>query len=106
METNLQIKKEYRSLINKLNQANKKSNQPTNIYFFIDSSTAYHHKLFAAIDKNQKILLCEKRENSLWTFQNYEFQNLSEFIVYLVNSREPYDDLTTFLTFHIFQLPR
>lgn len=77
----------------------------TNVYFYIDSSNPNYLKLFAAIDKDQKLLLSEKKEPNLWWPQNNEFPNLVEFITYLLNSNMLYDDLTNFILFHIFKLP-
>lgn len=92
-------------MINKLNTANRMSDMQTNIYFYIDSSSPAHLKLFSAIDEKQKLLLCEKIKPSNWWPSNDDFPNLSEFIAFLINSKVSYDNLTSFLLTHIFKLP-
>lgn len=99
------IKHEYFELVKKLNHSNKYKNQETELYFFIDSSKVDHLKLFAAISKSQKILLCHKIKQSRWSESRYsQFQNLEEFIVELLHGRFDNGDLTKYIKSHIFKL--
>jgi hypothetical protein len=58
-ETNLYVKKEFRELVNLLNTGNKLQNEKTEVYFYIDDADPKELKLFAAIDRDQKLLLCQ-----------------------------------------------
>lgn len=93
-------------MVNKLNKANRTSNERTEVYFFIDSNDELNRKLYSAIDIDQKILLCEKHGKRKWHHVNYTYPNLSEFISKLLYYENNHDDLTRFLMSHIFKLTR
>lgn len=106
MESSLIIKHEYFELIKKLNQSNKLKNQETDLYFYIDSGSPDHLKLFAAISESQKILLCEKVKPSVWESGGYSsYPNLEDYITQLLRINFFENDLTTLIVSHIFKLP-
>ena len=100
------IKKEYFDLINKLNQSNKRKNQDTDVYFYIDEVDAESAKLFAAISDIQRILLCEKKYNLKSWAPLYlsGFSNLEDFLVTLLSEQKYETKLTDFIKSHIFKL--
>ena len=63
-ETTLQ--NEYLGLSNFLNKSNKLTDEETKMFFYIDTSQQKEWKLFAALTKDQKFLLCQvKRRNGI-----------------------------------------
>lgn len=99
------IKKEYFDLLNKLNWSNKLKNQGTDIYFYIDETDPKAIKLFAAISKNQKILLIEKSYSGSWKPKCLSgFFNLEEYLVELLSEQKYEADITDLIKSHIFKL--
>ncbi len=99
------IKKEYFDLINKLNQSNKRKNQTSDVYFYINTTDPIGEKLFAAISSNQKILLVEKNFNGSWRpLYLSGFFELEDFLATILNLPECETNLTDFIKSHIFKL--
>lgn len=99
------IKKEYFELLKKLNRTNKQKNLNTDIYFYIDDSDSNFLILFAAISKDQKIILADKMFKKNWIPKYLSgFSDFEEFIVEILNTEKLNDNLTDQLKSHIFKL--
>ena len=83
------IKAEYIQLVNKLNLGNNLENEVTSEYFFIDRTFRDKYKLFMALNKMQKKLLCESADDVLW-FPAYfsGFDELEKFICVLLRGKK------------------
>lgn len=92
-------------MLKKLNEPNRKTNERTEVYFFVDSSNPRHLKLFSAIDKDQKLLLCEMTYAIWWDVKNFTYPNLCEFICAILKTKTEDEDLTEFIKSRIFKLP-
>ena len=100
-----EIKLEYFELIKLLNKTNKTKNEITKLSFYVDESNKQHLKLYAALSKDQKILLCEKKNRNKWISTGVtQFSELEKFLAknssnyYLLN-------FTDLLLAQIFELP-
>lgn len=106
---NFLVKKEYFELLNRLNHANKQMNMNTDVYFYIDRSDPNILKLFAAISKNQKIMLATNKLNKLWEAKYLTgSNNLEEYIAEILNlnTKESSENVnvTDLIKSHIFKL--
>lgn len=106
METDALIKQDYFKMLIKLNSANRKANEITEDYFFIESTDNGFLKLYSTIKgQDQKILLCIQPERSRWRAVNFEYDNLSGFIAKLLLFESSHPDLTAFIKSQIFKFP-
>ncbi len=60
------VKIEYFELIRRLNKSNKTSNEETTLSLTIDNTNANYLKLYAILSTDQKILLCQKTNETNW----------------------------------------
>jgi hypothetical protein len=65
MANTSQIKQDYFKLLNLLNKGNKKSNEKTEVYFYIEQIGS-EFLFFAAISLKQRILLVRKNNSLNW----------------------------------------
>ena len=90
------IKQDYFKLIRDLNRSKDTS---TNITFYIEA-----YGLYAALTKNQKLLLCEFNRNE-WFPSSHEFYpNLEQHIADFLNKNTGFIDLTTEIRLSIFEV--
>ena len=103
---NILVKKEYIELLNRLNHANKQMNMNTDVFFYIDRSDPNILKLFAAISKDQKIILATKKLNKLWEAKYLiGLSSLEEYIVDILNLniQENSEEVTDLIKSQIFK---
>ena len=93
------IKQDYFKLIRDLNKSNKTKDTSTNIFFYIERDN-----LYAALSKDQKILLCEFTENEWRPSGNYFYSELEEHITDYLNKNPVIIDLTAEIKLSIFQV--
>lgn len=87
-ELELIIKQEYFNLVVKLNKGNGVTDLSTELYFYMESSDGKSWKLYAALNKYQRQLLCEKSEAGKWRAGEIsEYLYLEAFIFELLQSR-------------------
>ncbi len=93
------IKQDYFKLLRDLNKSNKTKNENTKLYFIIEEN-----KLFAALSKDQKLLLCSVK-NRQWRPSDYSlYPDLEEHLSNFLNKELNITDLTTELKLSIFQM--
>lgn len=78
-------KQEYFKLVVKLNRSNGIADLSTDLYFYMESSDGKNWKLYAALNKYQRQLLCEKAETGKWRSGNVsEYLHMERFIFKLL----------------------
>lgn len=78
MQNRTELQGEYLQLINKLNTANRKKNQKTELTFIIKSNTDNSNSLMVTVN-NEKFLHIGQVENhyDLKVYPDFEYQNLA-----------------------------
>lgn len=98
---NESIKQDYFKLLRDLNKSNKTKNENTELYFIIEEN-----KLFAALSKDQKLLLCIRKGNR-WLPSNHSlYPNLEEHLSIYLSETPKTTDLTIELKLSIFQMKK
>ena len=96
---NESIKQDYFKLLRDLNKSNKIKNENTELYFIIEDN-----KLFAALSKDQKLLLCNRKGKEWWPSNHNLYADLEEHIADFLNKTSGITDLTSELKLSIFQI--
>ncbi len=100
-----EIKSEYFELLKLLNKSNKTKDEITKLSFYVDEANNHNLKLYAALSKDQKILLCEKKSNKKWRASNAsKFSELEKFIALNANDY-CLENFTSLILTRIFELP-
>lgn len=93
------IKQDYFKLLRDLNKSNKIKDTSTNIFFYIEADS-----LYAALTKDQKVLLCESDRNEWYPSGHYLYPVLEERIANFLNKKLPVINLTVEIKLSIFQV--
>lgn len=96
---NESIKQDYFKLLRDLNKSNKTKNENTELYFTIEDN-----ELFAALSKDQKLLLCTKKGSRWWPSNHRSYPDLEEHLSNFLNKGLNIINLTTELKLSIFQM--
>ncbi len=93
------IKQDYFKLIRDLNKSNKTKNENTELKFII-----LDNALYAALSKNQKVLLCVKSSKRWLTSKEGYYPELEIYIANFLNKNKTIADLTNDIKLSIFQM--
>ncbi len=93
------IKQDYFKLIRDLNKSNKTKNESTRLYFYIE-----RNRFYAALSKEQKVLMCEKSGIEWLPSSDGHYTNLEQHIADFLNKNTGFIDLTTEIRLSIFQV--
>ncbi len=85
MNQRSEIMNEYFVLKNELNWSNKFADQKTELVFEIDEEPSGRQVLYAKLDNDQKVRICEQWTGDIWKIDHhFGHYNLSDFLLNLL----------------------